>query len=127
MLTSCDRLATGNPNICSAPKGLIDATIEHDKRAPKASPQERLGLDNDLMDNCLHAMAYRIAGAPDGAKTVADAVVGSCKGHFLAIALDGPSLGTPFEQAMQDAKADAADTALYYVLAARAGHCPAPP
>lgn len=63
---------------------------------------------------CIHTWAYRLAGAPDSSKVIAEAVIEGCRG---AIEFNKG------KEEFQQAKAQSFNLALFHVVQARAGRC----
>lgn len=111
------------------------------KAFPAAAAQPVAGDGAAVTEDCLLRWSYTLAGAPDQAAAVADAVVAACSGPLsrwnqqtlgAAAAGDQPEQGrslltgetvTPIAQHA----AFASDRALFYVVQARAGACKPPP
>jgi len=105
---------------------------------PFAEPTA-LGAGSDPstpLDDCLHRWAYRLAGASDPADVVGQAAVAAChpplsrwnQQSLAADPGDAMSLTTGEPVSATAAHYDfARSRALFYVVQARAGRCPAPP
>lgn len=93
------------------------------------------------VEDCLHRWAYTLAGGPDDAGSVADAVVAACAAPLTrwnqqsltaaageSAPQDGQSLLTgETTNPIAEHRNFAADRALFYVAQARAGACKPPP
>jgi hypothetical protein len=126
MAGGCDRPTPGNPNICLTPAKLVEAQRQHDEQLKTAKPEEKLGIELVLQDSCIHTAAYRLAAAPDPATVVAGAAAGSCGFANRSVTLASLDGSSAYNDVEAGVKRDGEQLALYYVLAARAGHCPAP-
>ncbi|HEY8618136.1 hypothetical protein [Phenylobacterium sp.] len=96
-----------------------------------------------MMDDCLHRWGYALAASPDPADQVAGAVVAACmptlsRWNQQALAPTGPGGAAPPAQAQSLITGEETNAmaeryryvegrALFYVVQARAGKCPAPP
>jgi hypothetical protein len=101
--------------ICSPPPPEVaDPTVRSERPVVK------------LAEECIHRSAYRLAKAPDDARTVADAVVGLC-GEEISAQINA------LNRVNQDVLRNSAFVeersrlvALSYVVQARAGRCSVP-
>jgi hypothetical protein len=112
-----------NPNICSTPTP-VDVS--------GASIGSWSGVES-----CLHRWGYRLAGSPEPAPVVAEAVVGGCydaieKWAFKIAGTDDqlPPYREPVTGRVMDYRANlfqqARSYAQFYVVQSRAGHCRVP-
>ncbi|HEY8574106.1 hypothetical protein [Phenylobacterium sp.] len=106
--------------------------------AAPAGPMEGRGA----VDDCLHRWSYALAASPDPADHVAQAAVAACSGALArwnqqALAPTGPGDLRPPSEApslltgedtnpVSERYNFASGRALFYVVQARAGKCPAP-
>ena len=106
---------------CQAGQNNQIAAANPDARICNTPPPVRV---LNTWGSCLHRTAYRLAGAPDSAREVAEAVVTRCADPIAAQINNAPS----GEQAQlaADINRSAPGIALMYVVEARAGHCPIP-
>lgn len=74
-------------------------------------------------EQCVHRWAYRLAGSPDPAPVVADAVLSACSDIILryAVTLEGDS-----DRNYEMVKNWRREKALFHVVQARAGRCTIP-
>ena len=122
VLTGCN-LRGGDPNICGQTGSYMKAVIKHDQDIKNVDPDRKLELDNDLLSLCVREGAYRLAGAPDRAETIATSVADSCDVPMMAVIIDVATHSPSYAEVERSTKADAYKLALYDVLAARSGHC----
>jgi hypothetical protein len=110
--------------------------------AAPAQPQPGLlaapaGDPAAAVDDCLHRWGYTLAASTDPADVVADAVVAACSPSLAswnqsALATGGQNVQAPSLITGQQTSATAEHfafaqgRALFYVVQARAGHCPPP-
>ena len=76
-------------------------------------------------DACANRWAYRLAGSPDPAKVVAEAVATAC-GDTVAWQVNNAEEGDDRRQLAADLMRSLDGLALYYVVQARAGKCDIP-
>jgi len=95
------------------------------------------------VDDCLHRWAYSLAGATDTAEIVAQATVAACSSALTRWNSEADAVPTPGQNgppveplslvtgqptnALVEHHDFAVSRALFYVVQARAGHCPPPP
>jgi hypothetical protein len=133
MLAGCNGKVSNDGRICTTPPPL---DISGNPEGNRVNP----GWQRQNADGCVHRWAYRLAGSPDPATTVADAVMGACQDTVFRTALakdadqqkrQEPTGGFDTETG-QDVNSYAEqwrelrNQALFNVVQARAGHCKIP-
>lgn len=125
----------GGNRLCTPFAGAANAN------APGAAAVAPPADPSAAMDDCLHRWGYALAASPDPAEAVAQATLAACASSLsrwnqqaLVPGLGGPSPAqAPSLVTGQDTTPAAerygfaSRRALFYVVQARAGKCPAPP
>jgi hypothetical protein len=109
-----------------------------DFKVAKAAPIVAGAEGASAVDECVRRWAYSLASSHDDAATVADAAVAACNVQLArwnqqslnqpGADIEGPSIttGQPTNP-LAEHSAFTSGRALFYVVQARAGACPAPP
>ena len=97
----------------------VNETKPNDKICLTPQPQT-----SGAWGTCVHRWAYRLAGSPDPAATIAKAVVAGCS-DAIAYQINQAETGDRV-QLSNDIMRSAPELALFHVVQARAGHCPIP-
>lgn len=104
--------------LCSALVGCGNSEATGDDRICSNAPD--IPVQGDWA-GCIHRWSYRLAGSPDPARDVADAVVAACGD---AIAWQINAAAEPEREGLASAIMDSAPKeALFRVVQARAGNC----
>jgi hypothetical protein len=122
---SCNQADKPDPNICLSPPSAATLKAE-ETNEPGDSPQIKAGRAQTAAENCVHRAAYNMAGARDGASTVADAVVTACQQAIDGALYASLAVGAGAQSEAQ-LHNDMHALALFRVVQARAGHCAKPP
>lgn len=143
-LAACENTASGGgraggSRVCTP---FPEGTAQSGTNAPAAP------ISSDpaaALDDCLHRWAYSLAVSADPAEQVADASVAACAGNLARWNQQGLTAGAPGAPAANMTETApslltgqptnpiaehynfAQSRALFYVVQARAGKCPAPP
>ena len=143
-LTACNRGGRAdNDTVSGVCKPFATASAQTQANAAQPgglAPASPASDPSAALDDCLHRWGYTLAASADPADIVADATIAACAQSLAGWnqqalgalgqngAVQAPSIMTgQATNPLAEHHAFAQGRALFYVVQARAGHCPPPP